>query len=108
MNNASKIYLDQVAIGKRIRKIRKLKGVSVDDICHKMDNISPQAVYKWQRGSCLPDVENLLNLSILLETTIEDILLGEGETDDEMPSFFIYKDESWKKYYSNQKFSIKR
>ena len=86
MNNASKIYLDQVAIGKRIMKIRKIKGVSIDDICQMMDNISPQAVYKWQRGSCLPDIENLLNLSILLGTTIEDILLGE-ETDDEVSSF---------------------
>ena len=90
MNNASKIYLDQVAIGKRIRKIRKLKGVSVDDICHKMDNISPQAVYKWQRGSCLPDVENLLNLSILLETTIERTSCSVKEKPTTRCPLFLY------------------
>ena len=33
-----------------------------------------QAIYKWQRGESLPTVENLYALSILFNTSIEDIL----------------------------------
>ena len=36
------------------------------------------------------DVENILNSNILLETTIETIMLDEEEKDDKMSSLFIY------------------
>ena len=40
------------------------------------------------------DVENILNSNILLETTIETIMLDEEEKDDKMASFsFTLKDE---------------
>lgn len=72
------------ATGERIRTLRKEKGIKVTELSEFMGFSEPQAVYKWQRGETLPSVDNLFALSRILETSIEDILVG----DDEMSSRF--------------------
>ena len=51
--------------GKRLRNMRKEKGIRVAAVCEYMGGISEQAVYKWERGECLPTIDNLLALSHL-------------------------------------------
>lgn len=58
----------------------------VIDISNQMGFESPQAVYKWQRGECLPETVNLIILSRMLGTTVEGIILGDGG----VPSTFLY------------------
>lgn len=77
--------IDMVATGKRIKSLRKSKGLRVEDISDYMGFTGPQAIYKWQRGDCLPEVENLLALSRLFETPIENIL-RERQEEGEQPS----------------------
>ena len=36
---------------------------------------SPQAIYKWQNGTALPTVDNLIVLAALLNVRIDDILV---------------------------------
>ena len=48
-----------------------------------------QAVSKWENGESLPTVDNLYALSRLLHTSVDDILIGEKERDDEPLSFFF-------------------
>ena len=36
---------------------------------------TPQAIYKWQRGTALPTVDNLIVLALVFGVTIEDILI---------------------------------
>jgi hypothetical protein len=40
---------------------------------------NPQAVYKWLNGKSLPNVDNLVILSRVLHTSIEDILVVDGD-----------------------------
>ena len=40
--------------GKRLRNMRKENGIRVAALCEYMGGISEQAVYKWERGACLP------------------------------------------------------
>lgn len=68
--------IDMTATGKRIRELRQAKGITVRELSEFMGFTEPQAVYKWQRGDSLPTVDNLLALSRILETTMEDILIG--------------------------------
>lgn len=75
------------ATGARIKKLRKEKGLKVSELSEFMGFSEPQAVYKWQRGETLPSVDNLFALSKILETSIEDILVG----DDEVSSFFVQR-----------------
>ena len=77
--------INVVATGARIKKLRKEKGIKVIELSEFMGFSEPQAIYKWQRGETLPSVDNLFALSRILETSIEDILVG----DDEMSSLFL-------------------
>jgi hypothetical protein len=36
---------------------------------------SPQAIYKWQNGTALPSVDNLVCLAALLRVRMDDILI---------------------------------
>lgn len=71
--------INMKATGRNICKLRKLKGLKVTDVSEFMGFAEPQAVYKWQRGESLPTVDNLYALSFILETKIEDILVGDDE-----------------------------
>lgn len=66
-------------VGERIKMLRKARNLKVTDISNMMGFESPQAVYKWQRGECFPDIVNLIILSRILGTTVEGIILGEEE-----------------------------
>ena len=52
---------------------------TVRDIQNAMGFENPQAVYKWISGKCLPSLDNFLILSRLLNTSIEDILVIDGD-----------------------------
>ena len=45
----------------------------------KMGFENPQAVYKWISGKSLPSLDNIVILSRLLHTSIEDILVIDGD-----------------------------
>lgn len=82
--------LDLKATGERINQLRKDNNLRVIDVAEYMGFESTQAVYKWQRGESLPTVDNLYALSRLLHTSVDDILIGEKERDDETSlSFFL-------------------
>ena len=63
--------------GKRLRNMRKENGIRVAALCEYMGGISEQAVYKWERGACLPTIDNLLALSHLYHVQMEDLLVYE-------------------------------
>lgn len=52
--------------------MRKENGIRVAALCEYMGGISEQAVYKWERGACLPTIDNLLALSHLYHVQMED------------------------------------
>lgn len=83
--------IDMEATGKQIRALRRAKGLRVEDVSNYMGFTGPQAVYKWQRGDCLPEVENLLALSRLFEIPIENIL-KEREEEGEQPSSCFFRE----------------
>ena len=76
-------------IGDNIKFYRKKNQLTQDDIAEAC-NMTRQAVSKWENGESLPTVDNLYALSRLLHTSVDDILIGEKERDDEPSlSFFL-------------------
>ena len=67
--------IDLKATGQNIELLRKSAGVSVRDIQYVMGFANPQAVYKWQKGVCLPTIDNLVILAAVLDVTIDEILV---------------------------------
>ena len=76
-------------IGDNIKFYRKKNQLTQDDIAEAC-NVTRQAVSKWENGESLPTVENLYALSRLLHTSVDDILIGEKERDDEPSLSFIF------------------
>ena len=64
-----------VKTGKNIARLRKMNGLTIRDIQDAMGFNTPQAIYKWMRGEAVPSVDNLLVLSELFDTAIDEILV---------------------------------
>ena len=49
----------------------------------EMQNIfgftTPQAIYKWQHGTAMPTIDNLVVLAAVLDVTIDEILVVQRE-----------------------------
>ncbi len=67
--------IDLVQTGANICNLRKAAGLSVHDLQLAFGFNSPQAIYKWQNGTALPTVDNLLALASLLHVRMDDIII---------------------------------
>ena len=73
--------IDLIATGKNIKRIRETSGISVRDIQNVLGFTNPQAIYKWQKGECLPTIDNLVILAAVLGVTIDEILVTDEDED---------------------------
>lgn len=67
--------IDMKATGRRIRWLRERQGMSVRELQELLGFEQPQAIYKWQRGECLPTVDHLLMLSRIFGLPMQDLLV---------------------------------
>ena len=73
------LSIRQKETGKQIRKLLQENGYSERDIQDVMGFENPQAIYKWLSGKSLPSLDNFIILSKVLHTSIEDILVVDGD-----------------------------
>ena len=71
--------IQQKETGKQIKKLLMENGYTVKDLQSAMGFEKPQAIYKWISGRSLPSLDNFVILSRLLHTSIEDILVVDGD-----------------------------
>ena len=57
---------DMVATGRNIAKLREAAGLTVRDLQDIFGFATPQAIYKWQNGTAMPTVDNLVVLAAVL------------------------------------------
>jgi len=76
--------IDLKATGARIKELRIKNQLSVEEVSHFMGFESIQAVYKWQRGESLPSIDSLYALSLLFRTSMDEILIGSREKEEDM------------------------
>lgn len=74
--------IDMIRTGQNIDCLRKQAGLSVKDLQDAFGFTTPQAIYKWQHGTCLPTIDNMVVLASVLGVRIDDILVL---TDTGMP-----------------------
>lgn len=67
--------MDINKVASQIALLRKTKGLTQSDLGDRV-GVSFQAVSKWERGETLPDTGVLPLLAKVLETSIDNILLG--------------------------------
>ena len=69
--------VDLKRTGQNICVLRKKQGLSVKDLQNLLGFATPQAIYKWQHGVCLPTVDNLVALSVIFSVPVDAILVIE-------------------------------
>lgn len=73
--------MDCANTGKLILRLRKEKHLTQRQLANLM-NISDKTVSKWERGMGCPDVSLLPELSNILGVNLENLLLGDLDTND--------------------------
>jgi Predicted transcriptional regulators len=74
--------VDPVVVGNNIFAGRKRLGLSQSGLGDTL-RVSHQAVSKWERGECLPDIDALVELAKRFGTTIDELLRERIEKDPE-------------------------
>lgn len=69
-----------MTFGEKLKSARKSAGLTQEQLAEKL-LVSRQAITKWEADKGMPDIENLRQLSKLLNISI-DYLLDSGETID--------------------------
>ena len=60
-------------IGEKIKNFRKMRGLTQNYIAEVM-GVTCQAVSKWEKGDCMPDITRLPLLAKALGVSVDDLL----------------------------------
>lgn len=74
-----------MTIGEKIHALRKKKGLSQEYVANTI-RVSRQAVSKWERDESTPDLDNVKQLIILFDVTIDYLVKEEILYDGSVPS----------------------
>lgn len=69
------IQVDTLATGRRIRQLLDDADISIRDLQDIMGFTTRNAIYKWTQGKCLPSIDNLVVLSMVLGVSINEIVV---------------------------------
>ena len=78
--------IDMTATGINITRLRVNAGLTVKDLQDIFGFSTPQAIYKWQRGTALPTVDNLVVLAAVFGVKIDDILIFQNDEELRIPA----------------------
>ena len=72
--------IDMAKTGMNITTLRKKSGFTVRQLQDIFGFGTPQAIYKWQQGVALPNIDNLVILAALFGVKVDDILVMDQPT----------------------------
>ncbi len=65
----------------KLYELRKQKGLSQEELAGRL-NVSRQTVSKWEVGESSPDMEKLVAISELFETSLDELVLDKASAQD--------------------------
>ena len=72
--------IDMVATGRNIAMLRQAAGLTVKDLQIIFGFATPQAIYKWQHGTAMPTIDNLVALAMIFGVTMDEIIVVDTDT----------------------------
>lgn len=73
-------------LGKRIREEREKRNWSQNDLAEKL-KVSRQSISKWEIGSAYPDLERLIQISEIFDTSLDSLVLGTVKNKETIRNF---------------------
>ena len=77
-----------MTFAEKLKNIRKQAGMSQEQLAEKL-GVSRQAVTKWETDAGIPDIENIMAISALFDTSIDELLSNEKGT--KKPSDYLFE-----------------
>lgn len=72
------LFVDKMAMGKRIQEIRKNRGETLEKFGKNFSRpAGKNVVNRWEKGTNIPDIERLMNVAYLGKVTVPYILYGD-------------------------------
>jgi len=65
-------------LSEKIQQLRKQNEISQEQLAEKL-NVTRQAISKWETGECLPDIENILQLSDVFSVSVDYLLKNQPQ-----------------------------
>jgi len=66
--------IDIIKTGENIKRIIKQKGMKIADVQSAFGFNTPQAIYKWMRGDCMPTIDNIVMMTDIFGVGMDDIV----------------------------------
>lgn len=76
------LFMDKIKTGNLIRDARKRKNYTQSELGDLL-GVTNKAVSRWENGESFPDVAILENISNVLDIKIQDIVVGEIQSDND-------------------------
>ena len=67
--------IDTAGTGRNIAVLRKKAGLTVSDLQDIFGFGTPQAIFKWMRGDCMPTIDNMIIIADMFGCTMDDIVV---------------------------------
>ncbi len=64
------------------------QSITVKDLAQVLV-VSPQAIYKWLRGECLPTLENMVQLSFIFHVPVDTLIVRKTVYHYTIPECYI-------------------
>ncbi len=71
----------------KLVRLRKDKGISQEELAGML-NVSRQAISRWEMGSTLPDMNNIIRLSDIFEVSIDSLVRDDRDLENKKLNFF--------------------
>ncbi|MBP5353695.1 MAG: helix-turn-helix transcriptional regulator [Lachnospiraceae bacterium] len=73
--------IDMAATGRNIARMRQNAGLTVRELQAIFGFATPQAIYKWQRGTAMPTIDNLVALAVIFGVSMDDIIVVDADSE---------------------------
>ena len=73
--------IDMAATGRNIARLRQNAGLTVRDLQAIFGFATPQAIYKWQRGTAMPTIDNLVALAVIFGVSMDEIIVTDANSE---------------------------
>ena len=93
----------------KLKILRKEQEFTQEELAEKL-NVSRQAITKWESGEGIPDIENLKQISLLFNTTIDELVKEDKDIKTGMKDLYTYIQEleiEHSKHFDIKVFEIK-
>ena len=79
----------------RLAQARKARGLSQAEAAERM-SVSRQAISRWETGTGMPTLDNLIQMSKLYQVSLDELVYGPGgaEAPEEAPESEVLTEES--------------